>query len=317
MSESVVSIAPVPGRPFTKETLVNGRPTDIQCVDIRGQTYVVNGGLISIIRLEDEWFEDVDDHVAVIQALKSQARPLPDILTFWQRMPDVQARQDLHTEWEDIAVLPIQSYDHWWKNQIKSRVRNQIRKAEKEGLVVKEVAYDDDFVRGMTAIFNESPVRQGRPFWHYGKSFDTVKAQFARYLHRERMIGAYMNGELIGFIMLANAGRFGVTGQIISSIKHRDKSPNNALIAKAVEVCAEQKLGYLIYLFWSEDSLAEFKRRCGFERVAVPRYYVALTPKGRLALKLGLHRGWKALLPVRLKSVLKRLRTRWYGIRSE
>ena len=317
MSESVVSIAPVPGSPFTKETLVNGRPTDVQCVDIRGQTYVVNGGPVSIIRLEDEWFEDVEDHEAVIQALKSQARPSPDILTFWQRMPDVQARQDLHTEWEDIAVLPIQSYDHWWKNQIKSRVRNQIRKAEKEGLVVKEVAYDDDFVRGMTAIFNESPVRQGRPFWHYGKSFDTVKTQFARYLHRERMIGAYINEELIGFIMLADAGRFGVTGQIISSIKHRDKSPNNALIAKAVEVCAEQKLGYLIYLFWSEDSLAEFKRRCGFERVAVPRYYVALTPKGRLALKLGLHRGWKALLPVRLKSVLKRLRTRWYGIRSE
>ena len=61
------------------------------------------------------------------------------------------------------------------RHQIKSRVRNQIRKAEKEGLVVKEVPYDDDFVRGMTAIFNESPVRQGRPFWHYGKSFETVK----------------------------------------------------------------------------------------------------------------------------------------------
>ena len=101
-------------------------------------------------------------------------------------MPDVQPGIRTTPEWEEIAVLPIQSYEHWWNHQIKSRVRNQIRKAEKEGLVVKEVPYDDDFVAGMTAIFNESPVRQGRPFWHYGKTFETVKSQFARYLHRER-----------------------------------------------------------------------------------------------------------------------------------
>jgi len=30
----------------------------------------------------------------------------------------------------------------------------------------------------MTAIFNESPTRQGRKFWHYGKDFATVKKQF-------------------------------------------------------------------------------------------------------------------------------------------
>ena len=145
-------------------------------------------------------------------------------------------------EWEQIALLPIQSYDHWWNHQIKSRVRNQIRKSEKEGVTVRETDYDDDFVRGMTAIFNESPVRQGRKFWHYGKDFETVKRQFSRYIHREVMIGAYYKDEMIGLMMLGDAGRFGLTGQIISSLKHRDKSPNNALIAKAVEVCAKRKL---------------------------------------------------------------------------
>ena len=69
---------------------------------------------------------------------------------------------------------------------------------------------------------------------------------------------------------------------------------------------------YLIYLFWSDDSLAEFKRRCGFERVRVPRYYVALTWKGTLALKLGVHRGWKAMVPERIKTPLKRLRASWH-----
>ncbi len=164
----------------------------------------------------------------------------------------------------------------------------------------------------MTAIFNESPIRQGRRFWHYGKDFETVKRQFSRFLFRERMIGAYFEGEMVGFIMLADAGRFALTGQIISSLKHRDKSPNNALIAKAVEVCAANDLPYLIYLFWTDDSLAEFKRRCGFERVRVPRYYVPLTWKGALALKTGAHRGWKTLIPARVKTSLKRIRRSWY-----
>jgi hypothetical protein len=302
----------LPATFFDKQTLVKGQPASIRCFELLGHTFVVEGGAFTKVSLEDEWFEDLDDPQTVVQALKHQLGKVPDLFTFWQRVPDLELHHAFHTEWEELAVLPIQSYEHWWKNQIKSRVRNQIRKAEKEGLVVKEVPYDDDFVRGMTAIFNESPVRQGRPFWHYGKSFETVKMQFARYVHRERMIGAYFDGQLVGFIMLANAGRFGLTGQIISSLKHRDKSPNNALIAKAVEVCAQQGLGYLIYLFWSEDSLAEFKRRCGFEPVRVPRYWVPLTFKGRLALATGLHSGWKSLIPARLKARLKDWRRRWY-----
>ena len=209
-------------------------------------------------------------------------------------------------------MVSSRSYEDWFANQIKSRVRSLIRKSEKEGIVVREAVYDDDFVRGMTAIFNETPVRQGRRFWHFGKDFDTIKRQFSRFLHREHMIGAYYKDELIGFVMLGNAGTFGITGQIISSIKHRDKATNNALIAKAVQVCERLGLPHLVYLFWSDDSLSEFKRRCGFERTPVPRYFVPLTTKGKIGLATNLHRGWRALLPNGLKKSFKRVRTGWY-----
>src|SRR5712691_10673192 len=165
----------------------------------------------------------------------------------------------------------------------------------------------------MTEIFNETPVRQGRRFWHYGKDFDTVKRQFSRYLFRETLIAAYFRGEFIGFVMLGDAGRYGVTGQIISKIRHRDKATNNALIAKAVEVCERKKLAYLVYLYWGSGSLAEFKRRCGFVETRVPRYYVPLTQTGRLILRVGLHRGWKELLPPPLRERLKTLRRWWLG----
>ena len=297
-----------------RETLVKGQPSRVECLEIDGQTYSLNRGPATILGLEDEWYEDVRDPEKVIATLEHSSGFKPDIFTFWQRLPDYEPKYDYPVHWEEIAVLPVQSYDHWFNHQIKSRTRGLVRKAEKEGITVRETAYDDDFVRGMTAIFNESPVRQGRKFWHYGKDFEMVKRQFSRYVHREYMIGAYLGDEMIGLIMLGNAGQFGLTGQIISAIKHRDKATNNALIAKAVELCEKYRLPHLCYLFWSNDSLAEFKRRCGFEKRRVPRYFVPLTRKGRLALKLGVHRGWKELMPAGLKASLKRLRTRWYSL---
>jgi hypothetical protein len=300
----------------SRETIVNGKPAKIPCVEIAGQIYTVARNPVNVVRLEDEWYEDVRDPVSVINALSNNSGFRPDIFTFWQRLPEIEPLHAFHTEWEELAVLPIKSYDHWWTHQIKSRVRTLIRKTEKEGVEVREVPFDDDFVRGMTAIFNDAPVRQGRRAWHYGKSFETIKSQFSRFVFRETMIGAYLGGELIGFVMLGNAGKFAITGEIIASVKHRDKAINNALVARCVQICEREKLSYLVYFYWSDDSLAEFKRRSGFEKTRVPRYFVPLTLKGRLALRLGLHRGWKEVIPPGIKARLKKLRRAWNESRS-
>jgi hypothetical protein len=315
MSEASLTGLPNDGV-FVKETLIRGAPAQVRCVEIEGRTLSINRGALSVASVEDEWYEDLDDPAAVIGQLQARTDITPDLLTFWQRLPDVQPRFSFHLEWDEIAVLPVTSYEHWWKCRIKSRVRNHVRHAERQGVVVKRVPFDDDFVAGMTAIFNEVPVRQGRRFWHYGKDFETVKRQFSRFLFREHMIGAYYHDEMIGFIMLGNAGRYGITAQILSSIRHREKNPNNALIAKAVEVCVAEKLPYLVYAFWTDDSRSQFKRSNGFECVRVPRYYVPLTRKGRVVLKFRAHRGLKAMLPGPLSKALKRMRERWYERRA-
>jgi len=295
---------------FVKETLINGRPIGVDCVEIYGQTYLLSKGIATAVRLEDEWYEDVHDPIAVIEAL-SNSKIKADLFTFWQRVPDTEPKFGFWAEHESVAALRVTTFDDWWNRHISPRTRTLIRKSQKSGVEVREAIYDDDFVRGMTEIFNETPIRQGRRFWHYGKDCETVKLQFSRYLFREQLLGAYYQGEMIGFMMLGNAGRYGVTGQIISKIEHRDKATNNALIAKAVNVCERMKLPYLVYFNWDSGSLAEFKRRCGFEEIRVPRYWVPLTPKGKLALKLGVHHGWKALLPETTKNRLKKLRSAW------
>jgi hypothetical protein len=301
---------------FSKQTLVKGQPAKIRCVEIEGQIYTLTKDIVTVVSLEDEWYEDVKNPARVIEELKSRSEIDVDLFTFWQRVPALEPQFQFHFEWESIAALPITSAENWFNKQISGRTRSLIRKARKDGAEVREVDYDDQFVRGMTDIFNETPVRQGRQFWHYGKDFETIKTQFSRYLFREQMIGAYLGEELIGFIMLGDAGKYAVTGQIISKIKHRDKSTNNVLIAKAVEVCARKSISHLVYLHWTNDSLAEFKRRCGFLETKVPRYFVPLTQKGALALKLRLHRGWKAALPAQIKNPLKNLRRLWNDCRS-
>lgn len=298
-------------RVFHKETVVGGETTRMECIKINGQIYCLNRGLVTTASLEDEWYEDVNDPDSVINAL-AESEIKPDIFTFWQRVPDTERKYDYHVEWESLAALPVKSFDHWWSDQIKPATRNMVRKSQKAGVEVREAAFDDELVRGMVDIFNEAPVRQGFRFWHYGKDFETIKREFSRFLFREDIIGAYYKGELIGFAMVANAGRYGMIGMFIAKMKHRDKAVNNALMAKAVEVCENRQLPYLMYTTWRQTSLVDFKRHSGFREIKVPRYFVPLTQKGKVVLRLGFHRGLKEGLPNTIKKPLKRLRKHWY-----
>ncbi len=280
---------------------------------INGQRLMIEGKVLRIASLEQEWYEDVEDPKMLINELR-KAEPRPDILTFWQRLPDTEPKYAYSMELDSIAALPIKSYSFWWDKQIDCKTRNMVRKSQKKGITVRMATFDDAFVRGMTSIFNETPIRQGRRYLHYGKNFETVKREFSRFLSREEIFGAYLAEELVGFIMLADAGRYAYLGQIISKIAYRDLAPNNALLAKAVERCAERGIPYLTYALWLEDGLGGFKRSNGFERLDLPRYFVPLTRKGELALKLGLHRGWKDAVPKPVEKLLKQLRKRYYAL---
>ena len=302
-------------RVFYKDKMIGGEPVRVECVEINGQVFSFERKLVTTVSLDDEWYEDVYAPECVISLL-ADFETKPDIFRFWQRVPETEPKYRYHLEWESLAVLPIKDFEYWWNKQVKGTTRNMVRKSQKAGVEVRQAVFDDDFVRGVVDIFNEVPVRQGKQFWHYGKGFETVKRQFSRFLFREEILGAYYQGELIGFAMLADAGRFGVVGQFIAKLKHRDKATNNALMAKAVEVCEKKRWSYLVYTTWRETSLVDFKRHCGFQEMKIPRYFVPLTYKGKLALKFGFHRGLKNAIPQAIEKPLKRIRKRWYDLSS-
>lgn len=287
---------------------------------VANTTVVVKRRFLRVARMKDEDHqEEVKNPAAVIAGLKDS--PLKaDIFTFDQKIPEVVPRFSYHYELESLAVIRIESYEDWWNNKIHNDARRMFRKSQKQGIEMRAVPFSDELVRGIKDVWDESPMRQGRPYDHYMKDFETVKALNNTYPDRTEFVAAYFQGEMVGFAKMFYTGNRADFVQIISKMKYRDKAPTNALLAKCVEVCAGRGiklLGYakLIYGNKGADSLTDWKLRNGCEEVLVPRYYIPLTFKGRMALAFNLHKGVSQALPPPVLKFLLGLRARLYSFR--
>jgi hypothetical protein len=314
---------PIPPNPTNMsadqtQTRVKGKNVTVPSAHICGRTVIASGRWLKTDIVKDEDMlegDGVADPEAFIPLLKASGLKA-DIFTFAQKLPDTAPKYAYAMAWDNFAVIPVSSYSDWWKNRIESSVQRAVRKAAKLGVVVKLAEFDDAFVRGICDINNEAPVRQGKPFWHFQKDFEAVKDENSTYADRNAFLGAYIEDELIGYIRITYVGKVASIIQVLSKMKHFEKRSSNALIAKAVEICEQQGFPYLMYCNYiyndPKSSLTEFKRRNGFEQVLVPRYYIPLTLKGKIALRLGLHRGLVARIPKSVISQILKARRYWY-----
>jgi len=285
---------------------------------VNGKEIRVKGKLVRIAFLDGEGYQFLDDPQAALKVIRDSGKRI-DLFTFIQKLPQTNPLYSYPMEWDNMAALPVSTYEHWMKNQIDFKVRNKVRKAAKNGVVVREVPFDDALVSGIQGIYNESPIRQGRRFWHYGKDLGTVRKINSTFLDRSIFIGAFLADRMIGFIKLVADEDRNQAGlmQVVSMISQRDKAVQNALIAQAVRSCADRGVAYLWYASISygkkqRDSLAEFKLHNGFQKIELPRYYIPLTAAGRVALRIGLHRNMLDWVPEPVIATFRKVRGFWY-----
>ena len=276
-----------------------------------GSELVSDGRLIRICQLAAPWYETIDDPEALIQALKRE-RPRPDLFTFFQRVPRVDPEYGYFKEPYSVAVLRLRSYDEWWTGSIKKKTRRSIKNALAKGVAVHEVEFDDDLVSGIHEIYNETPIRQGKKFPHYGDSRERARSENITYVERSQFLTATCQDEVVGFAKIVFEDEFADILQLLSKIAHRDKNVNSALVAKIVEVCAERGVSYVAYGDWDSGTLTDFKRRCGFTKMDLPRYYIPITMWGSMMLKVGLHRPLRKIVSPRIQGLAKQMRSRWY-----
>jgi hypothetical protein len=307
---------PVPLRQFLFKKSHSFDP-DLQMIDVNGTKIRVSGSVVRIARLDGEKFLFASEPESIIRALRG-AKQRIDLFTFMQKVSETVPKYSYPIEWDNLAVLAISTFDHWWNQQLGFKARNKAKQAEKKGIVIREAPFSDDLVRGIWEIYNETPIRQGRKFPHYGKDLETVYKEEATYLDRSVFLGAYLGDRLVGFIKLLwdyDGSQAGLLN-IVSLIEQRDKAPTNALVAHAVRVCAEKKTPYLVYSNFAygkrtSDSLSDFKERNAFQRVDLPRYFVPLNPIGAVALKLGLHKKIADHIPESMILKLRDIRKTW------
>jgi hypothetical protein len=287
-------------------------------INVCGKEIRVQGRLVRIGRLEADLYHFLEDPVPMLEALQKCGTRI-DLFTFMQRLPETSPKYNHPMEWDNLAAMPITTFDEWWKERINNKTRNMVRRGEKNGLTLREVSLDDELARGMWEVYNETEVRQGRKNRHHGKDVETVYREEATFLDSSIFIGAYLDGNLIGFIKLVydETRTQACMMNFVCMVRHRDKAPANALVAQAVKTCVERGISYLAYSRFAygkieQSSLNEFKERNGFKRVDLPRYYVPLTVLGRVALRLRLHHRLTEHLPAPVVAKLRELRAAWY-----
>lgn len=302
---------------------INGKMQEVPAFPLDNVVIITNGAFLKVAEVVDEYWLPADslpDPNRVIEYLQS-IEPKPDLFTFAQRVPDTTPKYDFHRGWDNVAAIPVSSHHTWLREQVSAATRRNIRTSENKGVIVKAVEFDESFVNGIMSIFNESPIRHGRRYRHYGKDFQSVQAENGTYRERSTFLGAYLQDALIGYMKIVWDTRSAAIMQILSKLEFLDRRPNNALLSEAVRLCAQRGVPYLLYERFvygnkGEDSLTKFKESNGFIRMDLPRYYVPLSWEGRLSLKLGLHqeRPW---IPRGLRNQLIELRRKWYARKSD
>ncbi len=288
-----------------------------QLISVCGRDIRISGRLVRIAQLEGDGYEFLEDPEPMLEGLRTCGHRT-DLFTFTQKLPETTPKYAYPMEWANFAAVPVTTFEHWWNKQIRFEARNRARQAEKKGVMLREVPFDQALVKGIWEIYNEAPVRQGKRYAHYGKDLATVYREEATFLDSSFFIGAFLGDRLIGFVKLTANGTRSQANlmNIVSTIEHRDKAPTNALIAHSVRLCAERGISYLVYQSYSYgkkewDGLMKFKQVNGFERFDVPRYYVPLTSWGRSAFRLGLHHRLVDRLPESVVGRLRKLRNDW------
>jgi hypothetical protein len=286
-------------------------------MNICGKDVRIRGKFLRIGYIDGDKYNAPEYPETFIAALRKCGERI-DIFTFLQKLPDRTPKYSYPMELDNLAVLPVTTFENWWNHQIRSYPRNRARQAEKRGVVLREIPCDEALFAGICGVYNETPIRQGRPFPHYGMTREQARPYASTFPDRSIFVGAFMGDEMIGFIKLVmdESRTQACLVHILSMVAHKDKAPTNALIAQAVRVCAERGIRYLIYERFNYgkkegDSLSHFKEVNGFERVDLPRYYVPLTSLGRIAFRLGLHHRISELVPefiaVKLRDVRRAL----------
>ncbi|PYX10823.1 MAG: hypothetical protein DMG88_00965 [Acidobacteria bacterium] len=159
------------------EISVKGRWVSVPALDVNGNTIVVGGRWLKVAAIHDEeWLEhEIEDPELCMKTLKEHRSQgvRADIFTFAQKLPATSPKYKYSMGRDSIAAVRTTSFKEWWE-KLPQESRKNVRRSQKRGVAVGVKQFDDDLVRAIREVNNDSPVRQKVLNVHYGKTLDQV-----------------------------------------------------------------------------------------------------------------------------------------------
>ena len=194
----------------------------------------------------------------------------------------------------DVLDKEERSFEEIWKNGFSKHARNRARKAEKEGVCVREVESFEDWISDMYLCNMSSFYRQKR----YARYPHSDEKAFLVYLnkHREllgesfKVYGAFFRGRLIAYSATLEFNRLILAMLMMSSSEFLYKCPNDAVLTHLIQHACEDGFDWIYYSFDRvsyrsgrpslHTSLRRFKFEHGFREFPMKVYFLGLGRSG-------------------------------------
>ena len=142
-----------------------------------GNDIVVKGRFIRIAQIDGDKYNFPNDPEALIDQLKKSGERI-DLFTFIQKLPETDPKYAYPFEWDNLAVLPVSDVRPLVESSNPVPGTEPVRLKRKASCCV-QVVCDEALAEGISAIYNESPVRRGKRFPHYGMTLESAREMLA------------------------------------------------------------------------------------------------------------------------------------------
>ena len=204
------------------------------------------------------------------------------------------------TIFADVLDTQGRSFEDIWKNGYSKHARNRARKAEKEGIIIREFSEFDEWISDMHSC-NMSSFHRAKRYPRYPHS---KKEAFLVYVNRHKQLlgegfkvyGAFFRNRLIAYIATVEYNKLIILMLIQSRSEFLPKCPNNALLKYMIFHACEDNFSWINYSFdrvpYGTDRptllspLRKFKYEHGFEERPMSVYSLGLTHSGRFLQRL-------------------------------
>ena len=92
----------------------------------------IQGRLCRIAQIDGDGYKFLDSPEPLLAELR-RSKTRVDLFTFIQKLSEGPSKYPYPMEWDNMAVLPVSTFDHWWTQQIGFKARNKAKQAEKKG----------------------------------------------------------------------------------------------------------------------------------------------------------------------------------------